>query len=159
MKATLNPMFEQVSGQLGDLVFRVIRGKVVISRKPVLNGSEPTEVQVQHRERFKQAVTYGKGVMADAGIRPLYEAVAKAKDMPIFALMIADYFNAPIIHHVELSAYNGKAGDVISIRASDDFSVENVHVSISDDQGNPIENGNAVKTAEGTDLWLYTTTV
>jgi len=51
MKAKLHPMFEQVSGQMGEMVFRVVRGKVVVSRKPVITA-EPTQGQVEHRERF-----------------------------------------------------------------------------------------------------------
>jgi len=159
MKAKLNPMFENVSGGLGELVFRVIRGKVVISRKPEMNGSELSEEQVEHRERFKQAVAYGKSVMADGEVRPLYETAAKARNMPIFALTVADFFNAPTIHNVDISAYNGQAGSKISILATDDFSLVNVHVSLSNDQGNVFESGAAVETSEGSGLWVYTALV
>ena len=96
MKVKLNPMFEEARGQLGDLVFREIRGNTVASRKPSNNG-EPTVDQAAHRERFKQAAAYGKSVMANADTRALYETVAKNKDIPVFALTIADFFNAPAL--------------------------------------------------------------
>jgi len=70
MKVVLNPMFEQASGMLGDLVFREMRGKTIISRKATYND-EPTENQVEHRERFKQAVAYDKSVMADNNVPPV----------------------------------------------------------------------------------------
>jgi hypothetical protein len=158
MKAKLHPMFEQVSGQMGEMVYRVVNGKVVVSRKPDMNGYEPTPPQVAHRERFKQAAAFGRTVLANGELRPLYEAAAKDKNMPIFALLVADFFNAPTIHNVDVFGYSGNIGDVITVNASDDFGVEKVLVSISDDQGNPIENGEAVETAEGSGEWNYTAT-
>jgi hypothetical protein len=159
MKVVLNPMFEQASGQLGELVFREMRGKTVISRKPVYANNEPTAGQAAHRERFKQAVAYGRSVLADDNVRPLYEAVAKERNVPVFSTTIADFFNAPVIHHVDVFGYSGNIGDTISILASDDFGVAKVHVAISDDQGNMIENGEAVETAAGSGQWHYTATV
>jgi hypothetical protein len=96
--------------------------------------------------------------MNTVGPRELYEAAAKEKDMPILAVMVADYFNAPVIHSVDLSAYNGNSGEAITISASDDISVVSVHVTINDEQGNPIESGDALETAEGSGKWVYTTT-
>jgi len=155
MKAKLHPMFEQVSGQMGEMVYRVVRGKVVISRKPVIKA-EPTQGQLEHRERFKQAVAYGKAVMSAEDSRELYEAAAKERDMPVFALMVADYFNAPSISKIDLSAYDGHAGNIIHITASDDFSIASLHVSITNDQGNPIEDAEAVETPSGSGNWVYT---
>src|SRR5690349_8671774 len=116
MKVKLNPMFEQASGQLGDIVFREVRGETVASRKPSVSG-EPSADQIAHRELFKQAAAYGKSVMANAETLALYEEVAQNKNMPVFALMVADYFNAPTVDNVDLSAYNGQVNDLINIIA------------------------------------------
>lgn len=105
---------------------------------------------------FCGAAAYGKSALADSEVRPLYEAIAKEKDMPIFAVMIADFFNAPTIHNVDLSAYNGQTGNAISILATDDFRVESVHVSITNDQGNVLESGNAIPVTDG--RWNYQAT-
>jgi len=159
MKVKLNPMFEQVSGQLGELVFREIRGETVASRKPTMSG-EPTVEQVAHRERFKQAAAYGKSALANPTVRELYEDAAKDKNIPIFALTVADFFNAPTIDNVDVSTYTGQVGNLITISARDDFGVATVHVSITDNDnsGNMIESGNAVETAAGSGLWVYTAT-
>ena len=154
MKVKLNPMFEQVSGQLGEMVFRELRGKTIVSRKPTLSG-EATVDQLAHRERFKQAAAYGKSALANAETRAIYEEFAKSKNMPVFALTIADFFNAPVIDQVDLSAYNGNVGDLIQIAARDDFGVVSVHVSITDNASNLIESGNAIL-ASGN--WIYTAT-
>ena len=154
MKVKLNPMFEEVSGQLGEMVFRELRGETVVSRKPILSGG-PTENQLEHRERFKQAAAYGKSALADADTRALYEATAKSKNMPVFALTVADFFNAPVIDALDLSEYNQQPGSLIHISARDDFGVMRVQVSIVSDNNDPIENGEAVAVGGG---WVYTTT-
>lgn len=51
---------------------------------------------------------------------------------------MADFFNAPSVDEVDLSAYTGAVGDEIIIMASDDFDVQGVDVSLSDEAGAPI---------------------
>jgi hypothetical protein len=155
MKVKLNPMFEQVSGQLGELVFRELRGKTVASRKPVVIA-DPSADQTAHRERFKQAAAYGKSALADADTRAIYEEYARTKNMPVFALTIADYFTAPVIDTLDLAMYTGQAGSLIHISARDEFGVAGVHVAITDQAGSPLENGAAIETAEGSGHWIYT---
>ena len=159
MKFKLNRAFREASGELDGLVYRNIRGKVVASRKPDMSNVIYSENQIAHRKRFKQATVYGKSVMVNEEVRPLYEAAAKEKNIPVFAMMIADYFHAPVIHEVDVFGYSGNIGDTITIFASDDFEVAKVHVSISDEQGNPIKHGEAVETAHGSGEWIYTATV
>ena len=156
MKVKLNPMFEEVSGQLGDLVFRELRGQTFAGRKPSVTG-EPTIEQVAQRERFRQAAVYGKSALANPSIRAQYEEVAKTKNMPVFAATVADFLNAPTIENVNLAAYTGQIGSTITVLASDDFGVAGVHVSIADDVA-VIENGSAVETPAGSGLWVYTAT-
>jgi len=52
-KVKLNPILEQVRGQVGDLVFKRYGEEVVISRKPDLEGREPTPAQAAQRERSR----------------------------------------------------------------------------------------------------------
>jgi hypothetical protein len=159
-KVKLNPIVEEVSGGLGNLVFRASNGKTILSRKPDFSNTVISEGQAAHRERFRQAVAYGRSVMADAAMRSIYGQAAVRKGMPVFALTIADFFNAPSIEEVDLSAYMGKVGDPIKVKARDDFGVANVHVALTNAQdGAPIENGNAVETAAGSGQWVYTATV
>ena len=157
MKVRLNPMFEAASGQLGDLVFRELRGRTVVSRKAYLLGG-PTEDQAAHRESFKQAAAYGRSALSNPATRDLYEEAAKTRNIPVFAVTVADFFNAPTIDNLDVFDYNGHIGDPISILAHDDFGVVNVRVSITDDAGSPIESGNAVEMVAGSGHWIYTTT-
>jgi len=95
MKFKLNRAFTAASGELDGLIYRNVRGQVIASRKPDLSNVVYTEDQIAHRERFKQAATYGKAALANPAVRAMYEAAAKDKDMPVFAATIADFFNAP----------------------------------------------------------------
>lgn len=159
MKFKLNRAFRATSGELDGLIYRMSYGKVVASPKPEVYNPGYSEVQISHRERFKQAAIYGKAALADDEARAVYEEVAKEKNIPLFATTISDFFNTPVIHSVNVFGYSGNVGDTITILASDDVGVQKVHVSITDDQDNPIEYGEAVETAEGSGEWVYTATV
>ncbi|MBK9925065.1 MAG: hypothetical protein IPP66_07210 [Anaerolineales bacterium] len=158
MKIKLNPMFEEARGQLGGMVLRELRGETIASRKPSSIG-EPTVDQAAQRERFKLAAAYGKSALADPLTRALYEAAANNKKIPVFALTVADYLNPPTIHEVDLSGFSGEIGQAIRIKASDDFGVARVSVTISDNAGSLVYEGDdAIETAPGSGVWVYTTT-
>jgi hypothetical protein len=59
-RVKLNPILEGVRGQVGDLVFKRYGDEVVISRKADPTGKPPSEAQLAHRERFREAALYGK---------------------------------------------------------------------------------------------------
>jgi hypothetical protein len=154
-KSTLNPVLKQINGNIGDLVFRELRGRTVISQKADLSGVEPTAAQLATRERFREAAQYGKDVLADPALKALYEAAAKAAKKPLFSMMVADYFRPPVVSAIDLNGYTGAAGELIRVRAYDDFEVTAVTVSLMDGAGTVLEGGGA--TAEN-GRWLYTTT-
>lgn len=155
-KVKLNAVVEQIRGQVGDLVFKRHGDEVVVARKPDTEGREWTEAQEAHRDRFRQAALYGKMVMADEAAKALYEKAAKGK--PAFSLMVADFFNLPCVDEVDLSGYAGQAGDVIVIRAHDDFDVTGVALALTDGAGNAIESGAATETPPDSGRWTYAAT-
>jgi hypothetical protein len=157
-KVRLNPILEQVRGQVGDLVFRRYGDEVVIARKPDMSDQEFTPAQLQVQERFRQAALYGKMVMADPDTKALYEEKAEAEGKPVFSLTIADFFNAPSVEEIDLSGYGGAVDDEIVVRADDDFDVEAVDVSIVDDQGDLIESGSATENPPDSSRWAYAVT-
>ena len=157
-KVKLNPIVDELRGQLGDLVFREINGQTILSRKPSLNGNEPSADQAAQRERFRQAVAYGRFTMANDDTRELYDEASNRKGIPAFALTVADFLNPPSINEVDLAAYNGQVGGMIKIITTDDFGVVNVQVQIMDQQGDIIESGSAFETQANTGRWEYTAT-
>ena len=64
-KVKLNPVLEQIRGQVGELVFKHYGDEVIVGRKPDRSGVLPSDIQLEHQERFRQAVLYGRLVMAD----------------------------------------------------------------------------------------------
>jgi len=152
-KVELNPVMEKMSGKIGDLIFKRYQDEVVVSRKANRANLVPTPAQVAHNERFRQATVYAKASLADPVARAIYEAAAKEKGKPVFALAVGDYLNAPSVDFVDLAGYSGKVGEKIVIRASDDIGVVSVNVSIRSGRG-VVEQGPATF-EQGS--WRYTT--
>lgn len=152
-----NIILHGFSGRLGDtLVIRQRGGETILSAAPGERDTEPTEAQKVQQRKFQEAIIYGKTQMADAASKAEYEA--RADEMrSAFNVAVADFFNAPEIDEVDVTAYNGSAGSSIRVRAVDDFKVEQVHVSISNDDGSLVEAGDAVLQDNGLD-WVYTAT-
>lgn len=152
-KLKMNPVMENMSGKIGDLVFRRYEGKVVIARKPDTSGRVLTANQLSHQERFRLAAVYGKAMLGDPISRAVYEAAAKQKNKPVFALALGDFLNAPTVDDIDLRAYTGQVGDKIVIRVSDDIGVVGVTVVVRNSDGGVVEQGAAVF-EQGS--WRYT---
>ena len=74
-----------------------------------------------------------------------------------FNVAVADYFNAPDIQEIDVTAYTGQIGSTIRVRATDDFTVESVSVHIANGDGSLVEEGSAILQQNGLD-WLFTAT-
>jgi hypothetical protein len=151
----LNPVLEGIHGKVGDLVFKRYEDEVIIARKPDHVTQPNTPAQVAVKERFKLAAFYGKTANADPATKAIYAGRAKEKHIPVFALMVADFFNAPVINEVDLSSYAGRTGDIIRIQASDDFEIRNVSVQMREPEtGEEIDGGAAVLGPNN--IWSFT---
>lgn len=154
-----NLITKGLSGTLGGtLVFRKVGNKTVVAVTPS-RGKEPTEKQRNQRERFQLAVLYAKGQMADPSARADYEAEARGSGLPnAYNIAVADFFHAPDIVAVDLSAYAGRLNDPIRIKVTDDFRVKAVSVEIRNSEGTLVEEGQALVQGNLSD-WVYTATV
>lgn len=93
-KAKLNPLLVEVSGAMGEFVFRKSRrGEAIVARRPRKSNAEPSEAQKAHRERFKLAIAYAKAAMKDPTLRAVYEGMAVKEGKGAFAVAQSDYFN------------------------------------------------------------------
>ena len=149
---------EGLRGQVGNFVFRCRRadGKTFVSHHPGEQEGEPTDAQQSVREKFQQATVYGRSIMDDPQLKAEYKAAAKP-GQSAYNVAVADFFRAPDIEEIDLSAYTGQVGDVIRIKATDDFSVQQVSVRIEKADGTLVEEGEAVLSQNGLD-WVYTAT-
>ena len=115
-----------------------------------------TDSQKEQRRRFQQATFYAKAAIADPDTKAAYAGSAK-KGQTAYNVAVADFFHAPDIESVDLSHYTGQPGDTILIRATDDFMVKEVKVTITNADGSLVEKGDAAPDAGGY-LWTYTAT-
>ena len=92
-KVKLNPLIVQVSGTMGNFVFKKSRrGEAIVASCPRKSKTEPSEAQKAHRERFKQAVAYARAALADPAVRTHYEERAAKEGKGAFAAAQSDYF-------------------------------------------------------------------
>jgi len=87
-----------------------------------------------------------------------YEPIAKERDTSVYWLAIKDLRCAPSFKPLDLSEYEGKVGDKITIRAVDVIGLAHVDVHILAQDGTPIESGKAVETGVRSGKWIYTAT-
>jgi hypothetical protein len=71
---------------------------------------------------------------------------------------VSDYLHAPKIHEIQAENYSGEPGEIIRIRATDDFMVASVSVTITGGDNHVIEEGEAQPRGKR-GLWRMTTTV
>jgi len=163
-----NLIIRGVSGSLGDqLVIRQDKaGRTILSVMPSIDPNRTfSEAQLDRQAKFREAVQYGKS----AKDQPIYAEKAKGTPQTAYNLAVADWFHAPEILELDVSAclhlaassgsrhrWNGAAGETLRIKAVDDVQVTQVNVVITDAGGAVLEQGAATR-AEGM-WWSYTTT-
>lgn len=155
-KVGLNPIFDSVRGKVGDLVLKQYGDTMVMARAGE-TGQPASAAQLAHQERFREATRYGKLALMDATTRALYQAQAQARNLPVFAVMVADYFHSPTILNVDATEYTGAAGSKVLVLADDDFAVANVHVKIAAGS-TVVEEGTAMETPVDSGRYYYTAT-
>jgi hypothetical protein len=148
-KSAKNIVLHGASGKIGDqIVIRQRHGQTILAQAPGEMQKPPTPAQ--------QAVVYGRGVMQQPGEKAEYAEKA-AGPISAFNVAVADFMQAPHIDEIDLTGYRGQAGDPIRVRATDDFKVALVRVSIHNADGTLVEEGDAAQQPNKLD-WVYTAT-
>ena len=156
-KTNLNPTIDDYRGSIGKLVFMKVRGRTIVSKKPVFSA-EPSQAQLDQRMRFKEAAAFGKFAQDDPMHRAYYEPIARAREVTIYTVAIQDYLRKPQIKPLDLFHYKGRVGDPIEIHATDEVGIVDLQVTIDSNEGILIESGQAMESAPGTGRWTYTAT-
>lgn len=155
-KVRNNIIIQGLSGSLGDqLVIKQDKaGRTIVAVPPSANPNRVfSEAQLERQEKFRDASVYAKGA------KDVEEYVDKAKGTPQTPsnVAMADWFHAPEVKEIDVTAWHGTAGEIIRIQAVDDVKVTQVNVVITDGTGTVLEQG-AAEPAEGA-WWNYTATV
>ena len=150
-KIELNSAIRRIQGTMDNWVYRRNGDGVSICKRPTFT-KPPTAGQLAVREQFRAAAAYARSVQLNAIQLPRYAAAAQRKGMRAFALAVADFLNPPQVMAIDTSAYHGGLGDLIKVRAVDDFEVTAVTVMVKDGENGVIQQGAAVL-VDG--VWQY----
>lgn len=138
-KVKNNLIITGAHGTLGkNFVIRQMKdGSTIISTKPDFSNRVFSEGQLIHQSRFKQAKDYAKSA---SKTNPIYAKLAKkAGNLTAYNVALSDWFHAPVIHSIT------QEGAVVRVQASDNVMVSKVVVTILDEQGKVLEQGEGIK--------------
>ncbi|RZJ79392.1 MAG: hypothetical protein EOO47_10930 [Flavobacterium sp.] len=159
-KSENNEVMFGARGKVGNLlVFKNFGNNQTVISKLKKKPKNPTYSarQKEVMYKFKEAVTYAKGVVADPDLLAFYQKFAKP-GTSAYNLALADFCKSPEIKLIDIDNYLGQTGDIIRIRAIDNFRVVQVKVSIYDEANTLIESGLANLSANSVD-WIYLASV
>jgi hypothetical protein len=150
-----NIMVKGFSGTIGrQLTFRQIGGETFVSKYQKAPAVAATEKKLAVQIKFGMATAYARAAIKNPEVKAMYQAVAKGGQRA-FNIAMMDALQAPVVESIQADNYHGHAGDPIIIRASDDFKVAVVLVSIYNQAGELVEEGNAIMRENEDVDWLY----
>lgn len=155
---TENLLVKRARGNVGkQFVYRTEDEKTHIVSMPKTTQREPNENEIAVRDSFAAATRYGRGALASSEFGAAYKKKAGSAKKAL-GIAVKDYLTPPKVHTINALAYNGTPGSIIVVKASDDFKVAGVRVSIRSAAGTVIEEGSAVQNTIDANLWKYTAT-
>ena len=145
-KVEKNIIVRGLSGKFGgQVVFRQLRdGRTIMCAVPDFSNRVLSKDQKAHHAKFKIGAAYAKDA---AKTEPLYAELAAGTLKNAYNVALADFFHPPVIHSVE------RVDSFLDIQASDDVKVARVMVTIFDEAGNVLEQGEATQIDE--EYWRY----
>ena len=148
-KVASNDIMEGLSGKLGkQLVVRPSRmRRTVVIRRPDFSNREFSQGQLNQHNRFKEASAYAR---VASKTNPIYAKLAAGTPKNAYNLALSDWFHSSVIHQVQ------RQPGCIRVNATDAVQVTKVLISISDQQGQVLEQGEAKQTQDT--WWEYKTT-
>jgi hypothetical protein len=144
-KVFYNGSIKNFRGRIGNLIFRQLPdGTTVVSQaRPKETGRRKKRAkerrsprQKDHNERFLDASAYARKEQT----QPVYVELAAAAPMKTaYNFAVSDWFKPPVIHRIERR--NGQ----IRVEATDNIGVVRVRVTVRDEQGQVMEQGEATR--------------
>jgi hypothetical protein len=155
-----NSLVQGMQGSLGGRVFRSYHGKTVVSAKPSITRSrKQSELQQLNRSKFGDASRYAKTMMHDDAMREYYSKKARKMKLPnAYTAAITDYMRKIKVEIISTKHYTGKAaGGIVIVAHKKDFTVSEVHVTVTTKSGQEVERGPAIRNTSGE--WIYKSTI
>ncbi|ULQ52241.1 hypothetical protein [Flavihumibacter fluvii] len=153
-----NILLRGISGSIGPNQYVRQRGGVeYIVNKPIRSKDrKPKPGEQKAWERFKNAENYAKRVIADPDLKKFYKRFIKGAQTE-YNMAISDAMENPSITGYDISGYTGMAGDILKVKATDNFRVAKVWCRIETSTGDLVEEGAAQPSATS-DEWAYAAT-
>jgi hypothetical protein len=140
-------------GRIGNIIFRRWGENTVASVVPDYSKIKWSAAQKDNRNRFRDAMVYARKALRDPKVYEYYKKKRKGMQT-VWNVAVADYMKRPQITNIDVSRYRGLRGNVIRIKAKDNYFVASVVVRIVDAQGVEVESGMAVSMS-GRGEWIY----
>jgi hypothetical protein len=135
-KVKKNIFMSGLSGSLGpDHYARITRdGRTIISAKPDFSNRQFSEGQLNIQSGMKQAAAYAKVASKE---NPIYAKKAAGTAKNAYNVALGDWFNPPVIRRLQW--HDG----MVRVSATDDVMVTGVTITILDEEGLRLEQGEA----------------
>ena len=89
-KASFNAPVGQLRGKIGNLVFRQLYGKTVVSQVPDFSRRKLSAAQRAQCQRFARAVRQAQIALRDPQRRAAYQSQARRHQRPLIAQAVQD---------------------------------------------------------------------
>jgi hypothetical protein len=150
-----NILLKGLSGTIGQtLTLRQIGGETFVSKYQKAPTVAATEKKLAARAKFGRATAYARKAVKDPELKAMYQVKVNGGQRA-FNIAMMDALRAPVIENIKADSYQGRPGDQIFIRATDDFKVANVEVSVYNPEGELLEQGNADMQQNEVMQWVY----
>ena len=112
-----------------DYIFKTIRGKTYLSRRPKPSTKTETASQRSTRTKFKEATSFAKSAMEDAEKKAYYKKMAYKLKLPnAYTAALTDFMRKPVVE-IETEQSTGN----ISIHVKkNDFNITHAEVNTHD---------------------------
>jgi len=157
-KISQNDLTLGLRGRFGkQFQFRRYRNQTIALRHYEITQRN-TDAQLQHREKFRLAAGYAKRSLLVPELKADYEKFGSAIGISAFAAAVKDYLTPIEIQDVLTANYDGQAEFPITVVVKDVLKVKSMLVTITDDDGNVVESGEA-SVVSGSQGFSYVTKV
>jgi hypothetical protein len=140
-----NPLLQGASGKFGEThVYRKVRGQMQMINAPSKSDKLSASQEVMS-SKLKKAANYWTWVKKHPDLVKAYEKRITTDKFTAYHVAVSDSMNSPTVHYIKAEGYTGNIGDLILIKATDDFKVKRVMVRIENAKGKIIEIGDATR--------------
>jgi hypothetical protein len=141
----------------GRVILRRFGNRQIYAAAPIRRNTPPTPAMLAHRTTFAESAGYAAAVSRHPQRRLAFVDLAKAKGVPLYTVVLAEFLKNPVIREVQLGGYHGNVGEPVVVFHRSDLAIVEVRLVVRrSDSGLVIEEGVAALAPDGG--WRYVAT-